>query len=340
MNSLRQGGRPVDVAETVAFFAEPGRRRASTATSCGCAGRACSGRDAARTLDRSRASCRCTRARGRDAVPAPALPFLPGGGDEIPTDLELELAGVAIDPAHLAAYARVCGFALARRAARDVPARVAFPLHLALMADGRFPFGAVGLVHVANRIATAAGAPRRAARDARAADRARAPSARPRRSRSSRRRRLDGDVVWREESTFLRREGGGAAGAPRDARRAAAGARPSGACPATSAAATPPSRATATRSTCTTSARSCSASRGRSPTGCGRRPAASPPSSRPARRLHGDRALPAAGAAAVARHVRPGRRGRRCDAVRRPRDAGRDAAPRGARDAGATAGRG
>jgi len=30
---------------------------------------------------------------------------------------------------------------------------LAFPLHMALMADGDFPFGAVGLVHVENRIA-------------------------------------------------------------------------------------------------------------------------------------------------------------------------------------------
>ena len=29
---------------------------------------------------------------------------------------------------------------------------LAFPLHMAVMADGGFPFGAVGLVHVENRI--------------------------------------------------------------------------------------------------------------------------------------------------------------------------------------------
>jgi len=35
------------------------------------------------------------------------LPFLPGGGEAIPTNLELELADIAIDPGHLAAYAKV-----------------------------------------------------------------------------------------------------------------------------------------------------------------------------------------------------------------------------------------
>ena len=29
---------------------------------------------------------------------------------------------------------------------------LAFPLHMAVMADGSFPFGAVGLVHLENRI--------------------------------------------------------------------------------------------------------------------------------------------------------------------------------------------
>jgi hypothetical protein len=43
---------------------------------------------------------------------AAAKTLVPGGGSEIPTDLALELPDVAIDPAHLAAYARVCGFRL------------------------------------------------------------------------------------------------------------------------------------------------------------------------------------------------------------------------------------
>jgi acyl dehydratase len=80
------------------------------------------------------------------------LPFLPGGGAEIPTDLELELPDVAIDPGHLAAYAKVCGFGLRDQLPPTYLHVVAFPLHLALMGDGRFPFGAVGLVHVENAI--------------------------------------------------------------------------------------------------------------------------------------------------------------------------------------------
>ena len=79
------------------------------------------------------------------------LPFVPGGGGEIPP-IELELVKVRADPGAVAAYARVCGFTLRDQLPPTYPHVLAFPLHMALMADGRFPFGAVGLVHVANRI--------------------------------------------------------------------------------------------------------------------------------------------------------------------------------------------
>jgi hypothetical protein len=82
---------------------------------------------------------------------ASRLPFVAGGGGEMPA-LERALDGVIVDPRHLADYARVCGFTL-----RDaLPATYlhvrAFPLHMSLMTDGRFPFPAVGLVHLRNRI--------------------------------------------------------------------------------------------------------------------------------------------------------------------------------------------
>ncbi|MGE5408199.1 MAG: MaoC/PaaZ C-terminal domain-containing protein, partial [Syntrophothermus sp.] len=82
---------------------------------------------------------------------ASLLPFVPGGSDEIP-DLELELSGAVADPVELAAYARVCGFALRDRLPPTFPHVLAFPLQMAVLADGSFPFGAVGLVHLANRI--------------------------------------------------------------------------------------------------------------------------------------------------------------------------------------------
>jgi acyl dehydratase len=82
---------------------------------------------------------------------ASLLPFVPGGGGEIP-ELELELTGVSADPADVAAYAKVCGFALRDSLPPTYPHIPAFPLQMAVMADGSFPFGAVGLVHLENRI--------------------------------------------------------------------------------------------------------------------------------------------------------------------------------------------
>ena len=82
---------------------------------------------------------------------ASLLPFVPGRGKEIP-DVELVLAGIRPDPEKVAAYAKVCGFSLRDHLPPTYPHVLAFPLHMAVMADGGFPFGAVGLVHVENRI--------------------------------------------------------------------------------------------------------------------------------------------------------------------------------------------
>jgi acyl dehydratase len=83
---------------------------------------------------------------------ASLLPFVPGGGGEIPEGLDLVLAGVKADPADVAAYGKVCGFALRDQLPPTYPHMLAFPLHMAVMSDGSFPFGAVGLVHVENSI--------------------------------------------------------------------------------------------------------------------------------------------------------------------------------------------
>ncbi len=105
-----------------------------------------------RTLD---SSPRILPLYARAAAPmvpgASLLPFVPGGGGEIP-DLDLTLEGVGADPAKVSAYAKVCGFALRDHLPPTYPHVLAFPLQMAVMADGSFPFGAVGLVHVENRI--------------------------------------------------------------------------------------------------------------------------------------------------------------------------------------------
>ena len=137
------------------------------------------------------------------------LPFLPGGGEAIPTNLELELADIAIDPGHLAAYAKVGGFGLRDQLPPTYLHVVAFPLHLALMGDGRFPFGAVGLVHVENAIVQhrPVGLAERVSMRVRAT--ALEPHPRGRAFTIVSEARADDELVWAGESTILRREAGG-----------------------------------------------------------------------------------------------------------------------------------
>ena len=82
---------------------------------------------------------------------ASRLPFVGGGGRAIP-DLTLTLPEVIVDRERLAAYDRVCGFRLRDVLPATYPHMLAFPLHLKLMTDPGFPFGAIGLVHIYNRI--------------------------------------------------------------------------------------------------------------------------------------------------------------------------------------------
>ncbi|HEU4973939.1 MAG TPA: MaoC/PaaZ C-terminal domain-containing protein [Baekduia sp.] len=148
------------------------------------------------------------------------VPVVGAGAARALPDVQYELPGVELDAAHVAAYARVCGFAV-----RDeLPATYlhvrAFPLAMRLMTDARFPFGVIGLVHVANRIDQR--------RPVRLGDR---PTVRVRAEalRDHERGRqfdvvaealLDGDVVWEDRSTYLRR-GGGDGGGDRAARASA-----------------------------------------------------------------------------------------------------------------------
>jgi acyl dehydratase len=105
-----------------------------------------------RTLDSSPAILPLYARAAAPLIPgASLLPFVPGRGKEIP-ETELVLSGVRPDPEAVAAYAKVCGFSLRDQLPPTYPHVLAFPLHMAVMADGRFPFGAVGLVHVENRI--------------------------------------------------------------------------------------------------------------------------------------------------------------------------------------------
>jgi len=79
------------------------------------------------------------------------VPFLPGGGGEIP-DLTLRQERVIVNRRHLAVYREVCGFGPGPELPCTYPHVLAFGLHMKLLSDGRFPLAPIGLVHVENRI--------------------------------------------------------------------------------------------------------------------------------------------------------------------------------------------
>jgi acyl dehydratase len=146
---------------------------------------------------------------------ASLLPFVPGGGGEIPEGLDLELAGVKADPADVAAYAKVCGFAFRDTLPVTYPHMLAFPLHMAIMSDGSFPFGAVGLVHVENSIAQE----RPIRVDEEMTIRVRPTKLQPHPKGKTFSLETEvlvgGGVVWSSTSTMLRRGGGSDGDAPK-----------------------------------------------------------------------------------------------------------------------------
>ena len=261
MSSLSQGGLPVDVAETIAWFASPASTGVNGNTVRVCGQNLLGAWMATRTLDSPPSILPLYARAAAPMIPgASLLPFLPGGGGEIP-ELELELGGVAPSPSAVAAYARVCGFALRDHLPAHLSARARLPA--AHGGDGRRQLpvrrGRPGPPREPDHAAPP-DRPRRGA-DARA-------SARPRCSRT----RRAGPSASSPRRGSARRWSGrararccaAAAATPRPKSPTASARRtpaprpgreptppPSGGWAATSAAATPPSPATATRSTCT-----------------------------------------------------------------------------------------
>jgi acyl dehydratase len=140
------------------------------------------------------------------------LPWVGGGGGDVP-DQALTRADVAVDPDRLAAYDRVCGFDLSDTLPPTYPHMLAFPMHLALITDGRFPLAAMGLVHIANAITVH--------RPLRASERLSLrvwatplePHPRGRQFTVRTEARVGDELVWEESSTNLSRGKGAADGA-------------------------------------------------------------------------------------------------------------------------------
>lgn len=147
---------------------------------------------------------------------ASMLPFVGPGGGEIP-ELELVLPEARVDAGHLAAYGRVCGFGARDDLPPTFPHVLAFPLQMALMTDGSFPFGPVGLVHVKNRITQHRPVRRGEPLSLRVHPTGLEPHPKGRQFSIVTEARVGDELVWDEESTYLRREKDGGGGREEDA---------------------------------------------------------------------------------------------------------------------------
>ncbi|MGX4657455.1 MaoC/PaaZ C-terminal domain-containing protein [Micromonospora sp. SCSIO 07396] len=168
---------------------------------------------------------------GRARVELPGLPrpgvlyrralrdALPGIGRSRRPDaappVELAVAGVAVDRAHLAEYDRVCGFRLADALPATYPHVLGFPLALRLMTLPEFPFPLAGVVHVGNRITVRRPVPADVPWDFVAYAENLRPHARGRQVDVVLVGSVGGAEVWRGVSTYLGRERG-AGGVGRD----------------------------------------------------------------------------------------------------------------------------
>ncbi|HEY7950735.1 MAG TPA: MaoC/PaaZ C-terminal domain-containing protein [Solirubrobacterales bacterium] len=145
---------------------------------------------------------------------ASLLPFVPGRGNEVP-EIELGL-DLTPDPEKVATYARVCGFALRDHLPPTYPHVLAFPLHMAVIADGRFPLGAVGLVHIENRIVQRRRVGTGEALTIRVRPTKLEPHSKGRTFSLVTEASAGGELVWESTSTMLRRDGGEKSETPAD----------------------------------------------------------------------------------------------------------------------------
>ncbi len=128
-------------------------------------------------------------------------------GGELP-DTVYTLAGVQADAARLAAYNRVCEFRLTDELPATYPHLLTYPLQIKLMSDGDFPFPLAGSVHVANRITQTRPLRLGDKLDLRVHVANLRDHPRGRQFDMVGEALVDGEVVWSDVSTYLRRGGG------------------------------------------------------------------------------------------------------------------------------------
>ena len=141
-------------------------------------------------------------------------PIVPGRDSELP-DRRIAMTGAAVAEERVASYCRVCGFRMRSDVPGTFPHLLVFPLHLCLMTDRSFPFSALGLVHIANRIELLAPIRVGSTLDLSVHAEDLRPHRRGRQFDLVSEASLDDRVAWRSRSTYLSR-GGDSEGASGD----------------------------------------------------------------------------------------------------------------------------
>lgn len=150
----------------------------------------------------------------RELTAAPSLSTLyarallpKGTGDTLPGQ-EYVRPEIEVDPRHLAAYDRVCGFRLSDEVPATFPHVLVFPVQMALLTERDFPFPLLGMVHVANRITQHRPVRRGKAYTARVRAENLRPHEKGRQFDLVTELSTEDGPVWTEVGTYLRRGGG------------------------------------------------------------------------------------------------------------------------------------
>ncbi|MBA3233352.1 MAG: hypothetical protein H0T17_05320 [Propionibacteriales bacterium] len=128
--------------------------------------------------------------------------------DEALPATTLELHGLSIDAEHLRRYRQICGFEPGVGVPSTYPHVLAFPLNLALMTERGFPLSVVGAVHVENTIEQFRALTIDSVFDLATWATELRPHHRGRTVTTVSEARVEGQVVWRNESVFLSRDKG------------------------------------------------------------------------------------------------------------------------------------
>jgi acyl dehydratase len=137
---------------------------------------------------------------------AALMSFRKPSGSVLP-DTEYSRTGVTFDPAHLAAYNKVCEFRLTDELPITYPHVLTFPMQVKLMTDDGFPFPLIGSVHVNNTITQLR--PIRVSEKVDLKVHAENLRSHPKGKQFDMVSEavIGGEVVWRDVSTYLRRGG-------------------------------------------------------------------------------------------------------------------------------------